>query len=628
VAHDRSHSEIKKRSQPVAVNATTRNVFIKSMTQITPDPTDPALPSALLTQLSKSQCQETCRAVAKNPNTPLEDLHHLWLSYPECVLENPILVMWEFTSPKEVPELISPSVLLALFNSLRAKEEPLPENIFNERGLGCMVSEELTKNNAAVFQQFPIDPDVEIRKAFIQAVQPHPRSAFFFDTAPDHVWLALANDPCEEVAVKFSELLGKFESEKEPLRSVFTEATLTLARRKNSKIHLQLSRCRLLPSETIDVLLEIGDVRTRSQLAATKFASTESRIKLARDGNKAVRLAMAKAATQDVVLRAFPMNDDAAVLKAVLTNRATPNDLRCQIVREASAAVQEILCDEVAFLAPPFYFECKSHLTAETRGGICKRQGLHRDILLDLTQDQDDSVRVAVAKNLEAKYRSHPSRLIEEVLTRFASDSSEEVRMTILSHIALSHDQARTLLADPLPSLRASMADHLLKKLKSLREKKTLNKYQDLYLAFAPSLIDMARDPDESVRLVLAQGEETPPNALKLLCEDASENVNRSAYYGTVLPLGFFIDAGIPLATIKRPTRIFVKTLAQSDNPFLRHLAAKSPHACQTDLERLANDLDRTVANAATHKLAMRAFYKAHRVARDDANTGPQLAIA
>lgn len=118
------------------------------------------------------------RAVAKNPNTPLEDLHHLWLRYPECVLENPILVMWEFTSPKEVPELISTSVLLALFNSLRAKEEPLPENLFNERGLGCMVSEELSENNSAVFQQFPIDPDVEIRKAFIQAVQPHPRSAF------------------------------------------------------------------------------------------------------------------------------------------------------------------------------------------------------------------------------------------------------------------------------------------------------------------------------------------------------------------------------------------------------------------------------------------------------------------
>ena len=601
---------------------------MNSMTQITPDPTDPALPSKILTQLSKSLCEETCRAVAKNPNTPLEDLHQLWLRYPECVLENPILVMWEFTSPKEVPELISTSVLLALFNSLRAKEEPLPENLFNERGLGCMVSEELSENNPAVFQQFPIDPDVEIRKAFIQAVQPHPRSAFFFETAPDHVWLALANDPCEEVAVKFSELLGKFESEKEPFRSVFTEATLTLARRKNSQIQLQLSRCRLLPSETIDVLLEIGDVRTRSQLAATKLASTESRLKLARDGNKAVRVAMAKASTQDVVLRAFPMDDDAAVLKAVLTNRATPNDLRCQIVREASAEVQEILCDEVAFLAPPFYFECKSHLTAETRAGICKRQGLHRDILLDLTQDQDDSVRLAVAKNLEAKYRSHPSRLIETVLTRFVSDSSEEVRMTVLSHSALSHDHARTLLADPLPSVRASMADHLLKKLNRLRGKKTLNEYQDLYLAFAPSLIDMARDPDESVRLVLAQGEETPPNALKLLCEDASENVMRSAYYAAALPLGFYIDLGIPLATIKRPTRIFVKALAQSDNPFLRHLAAKSPHACQTDLEQLANDLDRTVANAATHKLALRAFYKANRVPRDDANTGPQLAVA
>jgi hypothetical protein len=95
------------------------------MNETNPDPSDPTLDSALLSQLAKSRCRDTRRSVALNPNAPLEVLRKLWLKYPECLLENPVLTLWEVTSPGEIPDLIGQRVFLELFNSLRGRNEPL-----------------------------------------------------------------------------------------------------------------------------------------------------------------------------------------------------------------------------------------------------------------------------------------------------------------------------------------------------------------------------------------------------------------------------------------------------------------------------------------------------------------------
>ena len=479
------------------------------------------LDSQILSQLAKSGCRDTRRAVARNPNAPLEVLRALWVEYPECVLENPVLTLWEVTSPSDIPDLIGQPVLLELFNSLRGRKEALPEMVFNGRRLGLLASEALDAWNESVFKIFPVDSDPDIRKTFIQAVQPYPRCECFFDKAPDEIWRALANDPCQAVVLKFAELLAKYELRDEPMRPVFVESTLALARRKNPKIQQTLAHCAYLPSETVDLLIEIGDARTRGLLTGARLASLAAQLKLAGDSAKAVRLAMARAATQDKVLRAFRMDDDSAVLKAVLANKKTPNDARCRIVREADPEVQEVLCDAVNYLAIPFYFECKPHLTAKTRAGICQREGLHREILLDLAHDAEESVRLAVA--LEA------------------------VRLAIIKNSELSNEQTHTLLCDASENVRADMAEHLLKKLEDFRREKALTKYEALYLEFAPQLTSLACDPSEKVRIALALANETPPNAFWSLYEDGDHIVARSASRAYALPLGYYLDEGMKI---------------------------------------------------------------------------------
>jgi len=597
------------------------------MNQPNPDPSDPALDSAILSQLAKSRCQNTKRAVARNPNAPLEVLRGLWLKYPECVLENPVLTLWEVTSPGDIPDLIGSPVLLELFNCLRGRNEALPEMLFNPRRLGLLASESLDQWNESVFQMFPIDSDSHIRKTFIQAVQPYPRCECFFDKAPDEIWRALANDSCQDVVLKFAELLAKYELRDEPMRPIFIESTLALAGRKNPKIQQTLARGAYLPPETVDLLVEIGDARTRGLLTGARLASLAAQLKLAGDPSKAVRLAMAKVATQAGVLRAFRMDDDSAVLKALLANKKTPNDVRCRIVREAAPEVQEVLCDAVNYLAIPFYFECKPHLTAKTRAGLCQREGLHREILLDLAHDAEESVRLAVARELPSKTRTHTYGLITTIVNEFLRDPSERVRLAIIPLTVLTHEQAHKLLCDASENVRAGMATRLLENLADFRRDRSLTNYEELYLEFAPQLTGIAGDPSQKVRLALAVASETPPNAFWSLYEDDDHIVAGNAARSSSLPLGYYLDEGINISHRKRPSRDLAKSLAKSENPFLRHIAAKSPHTTIRDLRRLSSDSNSYVAEAAAHRLEVREYYHAAPTPAQ-LDPGPELAVA
>jgi hypothetical protein len=214
------------------------------------DPSDPALDAECLSRLAKSRCRATKRAVAMNPNTPLEVLRRLWMREPDCLLENPILTLWEVSSPDDIHDLIGLPVFLELFNAIRGRGETLPEWIFNRRRLGLMASEALDTSNKSVFKILPLDTDSALRMVFINAVQPNPRCRFFFDHAPEEVWKSLARDSCEEVAIKFAKLLAKYKpAAGEMIRPAFVEASLALAGRKNPRILQKLARSLSLPGK-------------------------------------------------------------------------------------------------------------------------------------------------------------------------------------------------------------------------------------------------------------------------------------------------------------------------------------------------------------------------------------------
>jgi hypothetical protein len=590
------------------------------------NPNDPALDPAVLVRLSQSGCVETERAVAKNPNTPLNCLHELWVKYPDCVLDHPLLTLWEIISPNEIDNLISYRVLLEVFNFFQARNEILPSPLFDHRKLGLIASIALDHRIPSIFKHFPVSKDPQFRKIFINAVQPHPNCCFFFEFAPDALWMSLANDPCMEVAAKFSQMLGKFDGN--PARFIFAEAARVLILRKNKEIPHLIARSKHIPSETIDLLLDVGDVRTRVLLTEALYLSPAAQQRLVSDRAKEVRVAMAKSGTNGDVLKAFRMDDDVAVLKALLANKKTPHALRCQIVREASLKVQEILSDSITYLAPAFYFECKPYLTSVTRAGICKRAGLHKEIILDLIEDKDDAVRLALASNLKSKTHMHSRQFLGVILEKLLRDPLEAVRLEIIKNIELSNEQSLELLGDPSPAVRAIIAEDVLKKLKSLRHKNTLIRYEEFYGVFATCLNSMANDPEQNVRLVLANGEETPPQALCALLDSNDQLVAKKVAESNCLPLGYYIDHKIKISMRKRITKAFVKELAESPNSFLRLMAAKSSLTTIPELHKLAQDSHPMVAQTVKRKLMRRKYYQYRGVNPMRIQTEPKLAVA
>jgi hypothetical protein len=175
--------------------------------------------------------------------------------------------------------------------------------------------------------------------------------------------------------------------------------------------------------------------------------------------------------------------------------------------------------------------------------------------------------------------------------------------------------------------MRAGMAEHLLKRLEDFRRDKALTKYEALDLEFAPQLTGMARDPSQKVRLALALANETPPNAFCLLYEDGDHIVARSASRAYALPLGYYIDEGVKILNRKKAARGLVKNWAESENPFLRHIAAKSPYTTIRELRRLAADHNPYVAEAAAHRLEIREYYHGG-LTPAQLDPGPELAVA
>jgi hypothetical protein len=57
------------------------------------------------------------KAVARNPNTPDKVLLKLWEKFPETILENPVITLWEFSSSKPIAERIPKKVLFFLIKT-------------------------------------------------------------------------------------------------------------------------------------------------------------------------------------------------------------------------------------------------------------------------------------------------------------------------------------------------------------------------------------------------------------------------------------------------------------------------------------------------------------------------------
>ncbi len=602
--------------------------------------TDPTTPPDVLSSLARSKKTSLQRAVALNPNTPQDVLNRLWERHPCSMLANPILDFWELTEPGTLFERISETALLAVYNHLRKTGQDLPQHIFNPKSLKDLIEHALDHRDIRVFDQTARDPLPDVRLFFVMATIRSPRSQFFYENAPDHVWESLSSDSHPEIRRRFAELLRAAPSHISTPRPAFTEAARALSICGDEDVFHHLAHCPLIPADVVNRLAPSESLEVRRALSRCVDIPPEAIPLLCKDPDESVRLAFAKncsvpmahevllkdpsqkiretlAANLRVelpILSQFDIKDHVNVLKKVFQNSRASEQLRSRIFTEADPEVKEVLSSDHPRLRPRFYFAHKNSIPPHILLRITKRTGLHVKIVADLAADPDPEIRLSIANRLQGQYGWRKTKENLELLQSFTTDPNPKIRACVCTDPRLTPKQVADLARDTCPAVRKKVLNHILATLEDHRNSKNLYRYTSLYNETLELFMEATKDFAPSVRRCLANAKETPPEALRILLDDSDPDVRKATLNHDRWPFGAVLDFEKDHPQFKGGTRHGSTTPSQDvlhkfacgPNPFLRYIAAQFSRTSVSDLRSLANDPHPAVREAALKKLKKR----------------------
>jgi len=602
---------------------------------------DPTTPPDVLTTLARSEVASVRRAVAENPNTPLDVLNRLWDKFPAAMLANPIITLWELTEPAALQTNISPRARLASYNYLRKSGADLLPHIHTPESLKKAMEQAFRDENTRVFDQAPSDPSADLRLLFVKAAKSYSSHAeFFYLKAPAKVWQRLARDPHSEVRRCFADFLRSTYRDTETPSPAFIQATRELAMHNDAEVFLHLAHCPLIPADVVQRLALSDSPEIRRALSKCRYTSPESMECLCKDPDESVRLAFAtncqlaqahelllKDPSQKVrealasnyhisrrILLQFELVDHPAVLKKVFLNRHAGEELRTCILKEAHPDVRAVVAYEGFRLTPRFYNSHKNLISREVRSLLTKRNGLHPEIAADLATDPHPDIRMNIARRLRGQYCWRDTHANLALLERFATDPEKDIREYVCTDSRLTSKQIEKLARDAEPDIRIEVLDYILGRLEDYRNSKSRGAYAGLYGETRHLFVEAANDPTAPVRSRLSYAKETPPEALGILFEDSDDDIRLKARAHTQWPFGAVLDFEKAHPQLKGKTRHGDTTpslrvlheFARSPNPFLRQLTARCSRSCAADLRLLAKDSHPIVREAALARLTKR----------------------
>lgn len=594
---------------------------------------DPTTPPDILASLAKSPEASVRRAVAENPNTPLGILNTLWDKFPEAMLANPILALWELTEPAALQKNISPAACLASYNHIRKTGANSTPHIHNPDSLKRAMEVAINTEDSRVFHQAPFDPSPEVRLRFLKAATYSSSGRFFYAKAPESCWQSLSNDPNPGVLLGFAYLLRIISGHIEQTSAHFVQAARALAASNDEQVFQELANCVPIPWDVVQRLALSDSVDIRRTLSHCTNTQQETIVRLCQGPDETVRLAFAKkcplASAHELLLKdpsqkvrealasnyrvsrqilsQFDLKDDPAVLRNVVLNSNASEEIRNRILMEGHPDVKQVLADHAFRLTPRIYLEHKSTLSPTILSKLTQRTGLHPDIVADLATHADSSIRVSIAHRLRGQYgwRDTPANL--SLLERFLADPDKAIRILVCTDPRLTFKQTTEVARDKSPEVRHHVLAHLLQRLEKLRNCDHTTAYAAVYRKISPLLVEAASDKATSVRRLLAHARETPPGALEILFDDPDDNVRSAARDHSLWPFGAVLNFENDHPNFKKPTRhgdtipsaAVLHHFTKSKNPFLRQLTARCSRTRTSDLRTLAEDAHEAVRETA-----------------------------
>ena len=615
---------------------------MKSLSEKITEASDPCTDPDTLRELSEFSNKKLHCALALNPNTPEPVLRNLWTRHPDLILENPILALWEFSEPGQLPSKIGQRAMMALYNHQRRAGLPLREDLFSEDNLSELIDAAVRRDDPAVFEFIPLEENFRVRHQLIKACRHQGGFRFFHERASDEVWRRFATDPNPQSRLELAHLLrsGSIDLDS-PRRDLLEEICHLLARDTREEVAEHLAHCRFLPADLVQRFSKAANPQTRSALARCILAPLSVLERFAEDDDDSVRLSLAKHCSVIAIQERLVRDRSEVVRKTLVENHALPLEilnridhsetlgvrraafrnqnadiaLRSRLIQRCDPEFQQVILGMGKQLTPQFYFSNKDYFHPEILARFNEANGLHPSILDDLSRDSTPRVRIGVVKRLRRSdcRRSTPRNL--ELVYRLARDASSDVRLEICTDPRLNAESSAALLSDPSAVVRKKTMRAILGEFTTFRDRRYLGCYTALYRAKAPLLVKMATDPDHAVRIALAASQEAPPEALGILFDDAEEVVASEARVHDRWPFGVVLDLEKKHGTARKtfrhgnttPNAEALQILSASKNPYLRQMVAKCARTKIAIIRKLADDPHPAVRSAASATLLKRA---------------------
>ena len=619
------------------VASTTLAVEIDEATNLAKDP---RTSSRNLEELSRYSDRNVRRQVAFNPSTPENLLREMWVTWPEAILENPIIDVWELTGSVPLYEKLDREGLWSWYHYLiRSGQHDkinanIPESVrlgfpFKHRSLEYWLCEDPSSQvrvRLAGSSRYPevqarlvMDPEREVR---IALAENRHLSAYCHRV--------MASDPSKDVMIALAQNTHIKEDIKNAgfgILSFFEDEDVRAAAASNPKTPLDILERHCIRDESEKVKISAAmNPSLGKKLHREMQTKLHLDMNVRRERNIVVALASNRAADIDF-LTELATSKNHSYRSAAAANPNTPEELQLALYNDDSEKVRNAFVG-LHCCGKRFFDFAIENGSRQLKCDLAVKPGRTGEQLMTLAKDSDRRVRLAVVKRLQCGRFQHDTmanrmvvgalsrdgdpgirksmvtdhRLNESRLNEMAEDSDSNVRIAVACHYNTGRAGLALLVADKNDSVRHHAALTVLDKGWVWgRHNAILCDYDAVGLRSKLFMVKqllkgLVHDPCLQVRRLLAGHTCTPAQILCRMLNDSDQQVRESIRKRSRFPRDEMIrltrekpDWGSVGAGMTLNAKVLAR-LANQNNEYTRGLVARNCRTPVGVLRTLARD--------------------------------------
>ncbi|MBQ9259022.1 MAG: glutathione synthase [Neisseriaceae bacterium] len=432
---------------------------------------------------------------------------------------------------------------------------------------------EINVTSPTCFQEISNQTGLDVAKRFVDAVEKAVSGSLKTEPEPENHDIKVLDEPLHD-RIKLAE-------NKETPDYILQ----ILASDKDEKVRWQVAKNPATPPQVLRTLAEDQNAWVRGTVLKNPHLPLDLLSRQADSNDSLERAAAARNANLPVnLLESLSGDHDALVRHAVAENPKTPLSA---LQKMASREYDERIFRPLVL-----------HKDASVRAAVAKNVNAPLTILWHLAEDNDETVRQAVAEN--ARIAASNPHTQPETLRQLAKHKDDAIRLTVAENTATPLEALRRLAKDNSDEIRVAVAENancdevLLRQMADdgfigVRQSVTRNTQ-----VTANILRHLAEDKEPAVRRAVACNSRLPADTLEQLAKDRDERVRATATRDTneLQKLADMADTKVRRAVaenLNTPAAV-LRQLADDGEPKVRAGVAENINMPADLMRKLSND--------------------------------------